>query len=77
MLSLDLGKWICVAYLIAWPVSLYLVRLWLHGFAYRAEPGVGVFLLAAAVIFVVAGLTVGHHTLSAARADPVNSLRDE
>jgi putative ABC transport system permease protein len=65
------------ANLIAWPAAYYAVSKWLEGYPYRVSVGAGPFLLAGALAFVVAALTVGYHSVRAARANPVESLRHE
>lgn len=76
-LSKEFATLVLVANLIAWPLSYYLMSKWLQGFAYRTEIGVWIFLLAGGISLVVALATVGTHTVRAATANPVNSLRYE
>ena len=59
------------------PVSWWLVRQFLRGYAYRIDLSVGVFLLAGALALGIAGLTVGYQSVRAALANPVDSLRNE
>jgi putative ABC transport system permease protein len=58
-------------------VAYYATREWLRQFAYRIEPGVGVFALAGALTLAVALLTVSLQTVKAATANPVDALRYE
>jgi hypothetical protein len=53
------------------------MRNWLENFTYRIEIGAGVFVLAIAVTFLVAIITVGYQALKGALANPVSSLRNE
>jgi len=77
LLVSEFTKWILLANVIAWPVSYYIVNRWLQGFAYRTNLTVWIFGLSAAVVFLVAVVTVSYHSFKAALANPVNSLRYE
>lgn len=66
-----------IAFLIATPVSWYLMQQWLADFAYKIEVGVGIFAIAFGGTILIAALTVGYKSLSAALANPVNSLKSE
>ena len=77
LFSRDILKWVCVANLIAWPVVFIAARKWLDSFAYRIEIGVWMFVLAALLSIVIAGLIVSWHAVRAALSDPVQSLRYE
>ncbi|MEW6755269.1 MAG: FtsX-like permease family protein [Candidatus Latescibacterota bacterium] len=63
--------------LLGGPVALYLARRWLEGFAYRIELGPGVFVAAGAMTLALAGMAAGAQALRAARANPVEALRQE
>jgi putative ABC transport system permease protein len=77
LLSKEFTRWVLVANVIAWPVAYYAMSRWLQSFAYRTSIGLWIFLLAAAVAFVVALLTVSYQAVRAALANPVESLRYE
>jgi len=70
-------KWVVVANLIAWPIAYSVMRLWLQEFAYRVSIGPLVFGMAAGLTLLVALATVSYHSLRAAFANPVDSLRYE
>ena len=63
--------------LVALPVSAYLVRRWLDGFAYRVDLDVYTFAGAVLLTWVIACVTVLAHVVRAARARPVEALRYE
>jgi putative ABC transport system permease protein len=63
--------------LLALPVSGYLVRRWLDGFAYRVDLDLYTFASAVLVTWLIACATVLAHVLRAARARPVDALRYE
>lgn len=65
------------AFLIAIPVAYLLAEQWLQGYAYRIPNGVSNYVLAGAIVFVLAVLTVSYQSIKVALADPVESLRYE
>lgn len=77
LLSWDFLKWIAVAVTVACPIGWYVTSLWLRGFAYHVQLGFDIFIIASALAFVVALLTVTWQSVKAASANPVNSLRTE
>jgi putative ABC transport system permease protein len=77
LLTRDFSILIIVAFIIAVPASYYLSTLWLSNFAYQAEIGVSIFLLAGIIALILAVITVSYHTIKAAITNPVNSLRYE
>jgi putative ABC transport system permease protein len=68
---------ICLANLIAWPLTYLFMRTWLLQFAYRIEIGVAVHLWSGILALVLAILTVLHQAVSAARTNPADILRHE
>lgn len=77
LLSKDFTKLVLLAFVIAAPVSWYLMNNWLHGFAYRVTMGVGTLLLAGGVSLLIAWLTISFQSLKAASVNPVISLKSE
>lgn len=77
LLSKDVFKLLCFAFLIAIPVAYLAMRQWLAGFAYRIGLGPAPFLLIGVLVLSVALLTVSFHALRAALANPVENLRSE
>ena len=68
---------VIVANLIAWPISIYLLREWLNQYAYRIDLHFGYFALSGVVAMLVALMTVGYQAMRAANANPVDAIRDE
>ncbi len=77
LLSREFTRWVLVANLVAWPVAYFVMSRWLRNFAYRADIGLGTFVLAGALALVIAFLTVSYQAVKAALTDPVRSLRYE
>ncbi len=77
LFSQEFSRWVLAANVIAWPAAYYAISKWLQGYPYRIGVGPGPFLFAGALALAVAALTVGYHSVRAARANPVESLRHE
>jgi putative ABC transport system permease protein len=77
MLSRELIKWVTLATVLAWPAAFYLLRQWLRAFAYRLPVGISIFALSSLLALLLALATVSYHSIRAARANPVDSLRYE
>lgn len=77
LLSREFTVLVGLAFLIATPLSWYLMQGWLENFAYRTSIGVGVFVLAGLITLVIAWLTVSYQTAKAALSNPVKALRYE
>lgn len=80
ILSLLNGKfaiWIGVAYVVACPVSFYLMRLWLQNFAYKTAISWWVFLASGFLALLVAGITVSIQGWRIAGRNVVDALRYE
>ncbi len=63
--------------LIAVPLGIYVLNIWLQNFAYRINPGISIFLTAAAIAITGSALTVLYQSLKVARANPTEALRYE
>jgi len=68
---------IAVAFVIAAPVSYYVMHNWLQSFAYQISIGANIFVVAILTSFVIAAITIAYQALKAAVANPVKSLRTE
>jgi putative ABC transport system permease protein len=77
LLSKDFTKWVLAANVIAWPVAYYAMFRWLQSFAYRTSLEVELFLIAGALAFGIALVTISFQTLKAALGDPARALRYE
>ena len=77
LLTWDSIKPVLISLLIAIPLTWFFMNRWLQDFAYRVEIEANVFLLAGALITILAFLTTGWHSVKAAFMNPVDSLRNE
>jgi putative ABC transport system permease protein len=68
---------VVIANAVTWPVSYYAVDKWLQNFAYHISVGWTSFILSGVIVLFISVLTVSYHTLKAANANPVDSLRYE
>jgi len=65
------------SFVIAAPIAFYFANQWLDNFAYRITPDWQLFALAALIAVCTAIIAVSYHTIKAAIANPVKSLRSE
>jgi putative ABC transport system permease protein len=77
LLSRDLARLVVIAFVLAAPLAYLVMRWWLQDFAYRTDVGPATFAAAGILAFVTAMATVSYHSIKAATADPVKSLRYE
>jgi ABC-type antimicrobial peptide transport system permease subunit len=77
LLSGELMLLIVLAFLIVSPIAWWTMNNWMQSFADRSPISWWIFVLSGGGILLVAMLTSGYQTLSAALANPVNSLRSE
>lgn len=77
LLSTDFLKLVCIAFLIAAPVSGWIMHRWLQGFAYRIGLEWWMFALAGLTAMLIALATVSFQAIKAAVVNPVRSLRTE
>lgn len=77
LLMLYFMKLVILAFVIAVPITWYLMREWLMGYAYRIDLSWTIFLFAGLTAITIAGLTVFWQSLKTANRNPVLSLRSE
>jgi len=68
---------IAIAFVIAAPLAYYMMQSWLQHFAYQVHINAGIFIIAIAASFIIAGCTIAYQAIKAATANPVKSLRTE
>jgi len=77
MLHKDFIKWIAMAFIIACPVSYFVMSKWLENFAYKIDLSWWIFALAGLIAMAIALFTVSIQSYRAASKNPVESLRYE
>ena len=77
LLSADFTKLVLIAFVIAAPLTWYLMHTFLQQYAYHTELSPGVFALTGLLALLVAWLTVSYQSVRAALANPVDSLKTE
>ena len=77
LLSLDFLKLVLFSFVIAFPLAWWGMNSWLQDFSYRIKINWIVFLFAGIVALLIALITISFHSIRAAVANPVVSLRSE
>lgn len=77
LLSISFIKWVFLAFLLAGPLSWWLMKGWLANFANQTQLSWWLFPLAGIATLTIAMFTVIGQTYMAARQNPVKSLRYE
>ncbi|NJM24638.1 MAG: FtsX-like permease family protein [Bacteroidia bacterium] len=68
---------VAIGFIVAAPLSWYVMNGWLDTFAYKITIGWWVFVLGVLTTFLIAMCTVGYRSYRAAVRNPINSLRYE
>ncbi|MCF6405154.1 ABC transporter permease [Chitinophaga filiformis] len=68
---------IALAFLVATPLSYYLMYNWLGNFAYHISLSAGIFIAAIACSVLIAAVTIAHQSIKAAISSPLKSLKTE
>lgn len=77
LLTSDFIKLVLVAFFIAIPLGYWAMDKWLDNFAYHVNLEWWIFIAAGLITLVISFMTIGSQAFRAARANPVESLRDE
>lgn len=77
LFSKELLVLIVIAFLIATPVGYYFMNDWLSDFEYSIDINIWVFVIAIGFTLIIGLITTGAKSFSAAKANPVDSLRSE
>jgi putative ABC transport system permease protein len=77
LLSRNFTMLLVVSFVIASPVTYWLLLKWLESFAYRITINPLLFLLGGLIAVTIALATISYHTVRSARTNPVDSLRYE
>jgi len=77
ILNWSVLRWIMIAYIIAVPLSYFIMKKYLEGFAYKTTLSWWIFALAGVIAMGIALLTVSWQSWRAATRNPVDALRYE
>ncbi len=77
ILSREIVIMVSISAAIASPFAYYAMKNWLQNFAYRIDITLWPFIITGTGILIIAMLTVIYHTVKAARANPVKTLKYE
>ena len=77
LISREFVMLLTLANVIAWPIAFFLMNRMLKSYAYRTGLSAWIFLMAGAMAYFIALLTVSFQAYKAARTDPARSLRYE
>ena len=70
-------RWVLISIAIGSPIAYFLMNKWLNNFAYHTKPNIFIFIGAGLLILFIAQFTIAYQTIKTARANPVDSLRNE
>ncbi len=77
MLGKDFVRLVIIALMLGLPISFFIGREYLSGYAYHEPMSVGVFAITAVIALVICIVTVGWQSAKAALNNPITSLRNE
>jgi len=77
MLSREFVIMVLIAFVVAVPVTWFVMNSWLQEFAYRIDISLLTFILSGLIALVIAFMTVSFQSIKAAVSNPVKSLRTE
>lgn len=77
LLTVNFLKLILIAFVIAMPIGWYMMKQWLKDYTYHIPITWDVFVIAGAMIFLIAILTISFESVKAALTNPIKSLRSE
>ena len=77
ILSFDFIQLIFIGFLLATPITYYLMNQWLQSFAYQTNLSWWIFAVAGLITIVIAMVTVGVQSFKISNRNPVEALRNE
>jgi len=77
LLTQNFVKLVLVSFVIAAPVSWYMMDKWLQDYKYKIAITWDVYVIAGVISVLIALLTISYQSISAALANPANRLRSE
>lgn len=77
MLNFNFVRWIILAFVIAVPISFYVIQRWLESYPYRISISWWVFVLTGLIVLLLSVISISLQSWKAAAANPVDSLKSE
>lgn len=77
LLNIQFIIWIGIAFVIAVPVTWWMISKWMENIVYRAGFSIWTYILSLFIVVGITLLTVSWHSFRAASGNPVKALRDE
>lgn len=77
MIYRDFAWLLLIGFILAMPLSYYLLNEWLSNFTYHTSIDVLTYLTSLLLLVIVVTFTIGYQAIRASLANPVNSLRSE
>ena len=77
LLTSQFNRLVLLGVVVAIPLGLYVLDIWLQNFAYRISPGAAIFIIAALATLAGTAATILYQSLKVARANPAEALRYE
>ncbi len=77
LLTSNYIKLIAIAFIIALPISWYIMDTWLQDFVFRIQIGWSIYTITGIIVVAVAMLTITYQSIKAALTKPVKMLRSE
>ena len=77
MISMDFIRLVWIALVLAMPLAYLLMDHWLQDFAFRIGISWRAFVLTGVLTSFIAFATIAFHSIKAAMANPIKSLRNE
>jgi putative ABC transport system permease protein len=69
--------WIVLSNFIAWPISYYVMSLWLQNFAYRIELKSTIFIISFIISILISLVVISYHIVKLSRINPAELIRNE
>lgn len=77
MLNMDFIKWIVLAFIIAVPLSYYIMQKWLENYAYKTELSWWIFVFSGLFILTISAISITMQSWKAVTANPIKTLKNE
>jgi putative ABC transport system permease protein len=77
MIYRDFAGLLIIGFVLAIPLSYYVMNEWLENFTYRTSVDVLTYLVSLVIVMVTVAATIGYQAVKASMANPVSSLRSE